>query len=183
MSQNGIPDDANSPPESPHHTGILDAAEQLVKLLLHRQPTPFTPPAPDPIPVVEHRLASPPYAGIAQESERRYQQEVFGVRLNAAGPAVATFNVRTRCDFYTLSCYPAGAVAPDANDGVWVALSGTPPSIPTLTPGVVQATPLHLDCDGKLTIHGAEQTLSFTLDSTIDLVVLVTCNTNVHSPY
>src|SRR4051794_20079725 len=124
MSQNGIPDGAGPVTTAPVHTGILDHLEQLAEKFLGRQNDAPPPVYDDPAPVVEHRLASPPYAGMTPEVMGRYQQEVFGVLLTAAAPG-ATLRLRTRCDFYTMTCYANGAVTVDANDGVWVAISGT----------------------------------------------------------
>jgi hypothetical protein len=173
------------PPEKPAHDGgILGTLEQLTAQFLGRHTdVSLPPPAPPLQPVIDTRLAAPPYPEMAGEAPGRYQQEVFAARLNVAGPSTASLNLRTRCDFITVTTFAAGATAPDANDGVWLSLSGTPPAIPTLTAGLFQSVPYRVDAGETLNVHGAEQTISVTLDSTIDLIVIVVANTNVRSPY
>jgi hypothetical protein len=132
------------PPEKPAHDGgILGASRAVYRAIsraAYRHPPP--PPAPPLQPVIDTRLAAPPYPEMAGEAPGRYQQEVFAARLNVAGPSVASLNLRTRCDFITVTTFAAGATAPDANDGVWLSLSGTPPAIPTLTAGLFQSVTL-----------------------------------------
>lgn len=176
------PDEPLSVPQP--HSFIDSVLDGLHDIFLGRNDVP--PPVdtgPEPMPVIDTRIAAPPYPTMQPEAPGRYQQEVFGVLLAAAGARTASFQTRTRCDFYTLTCYAAGAVAADSNDGVWVSLSPTPPAIPVLTAGQFQAVPFRLDPGETLNIHGAEQSFSVTLDSTIDLIVLVACNTNVPPPY
>lgn len=154
-----IPDETENTP-APERHGILGALEQLAASFLARNDVPPPPPPPVSIPVVEHGLYTPPYAPMAEDVSGRRQSELQLATLSSATSLGATFVFRTRPDFFVIYAIPLGAFA--TGEGVWVAISQTPPVVPVSDPDPTPS-PYFLLPNGRIHVAGSEQYISVTL--------------------
>lgn len=168
------------PQKSPQKDAPVDGLlGQLFAMLLKRdEPAPPVYVAP-PEPVVERSLSTPPYGAVVAASPNRKQYESWAQGLSVASPN-GTVQLQVRCDFFTVYARSIDAVQ---GDGFWILPGSTPPPVPNVVDPNPTRTPLWCGYNDTVYIHGAEQQVSFTLQGTHDLDVIVVGCTNVTAPH
>lgn len=158
--------------------GILGIVEQLADALLGRDTPPVVAIPATVEQVVEQPLSAPPYATPLAASPARRQFETWLERATTAKPS-GTVTVSTRPDWY---CVYMRYTTAAAGDGVWVSLGGSIPTAPTPLDTAPKQVPVWCPYDKHVYIHGGERQISWALEGTNTLDVIVIAGKNIISP-